>query len=134
MRFSWNQLTKFFNKHETLIMINYFCGTVEWRKAYCTPSRIIYSFFSWVHLFRNIFWEFYFDELGIKNFNVKECSFSSTLKSPSACIRYNSSEQLRLTIENLHLIASRIWTNAEPEFRLWRMKLCSSDNLYTTMS
>ena len=51
LRLSWNQLTKFFNKHETLIMINYFCGTVEWRKEYCTPSRIIYSLFFLVFIY-----------------------------------------------------------------------------------
>ena len=37
-----------------------------------------------------------------------------------------------LTISNLRHAASRIWTCAEPELRLWWMKLCSSDNHYTT--
>ena len=37
-----------------------------------------------------------------------------------------------LTIANLRHAASRIWTCAEPEFRLCWMKLCSSDNHYTT--
>ena len=36
-----------------------------------------------------------------------------------------------LTIANLRQAASRIWTCAEPEFRLCWMKLCSSDNHYT---
>ena len=36
-----------------------------------------------------------------------------------------------LTISNLQHVESRIWTCAEPEFRLCRMKLCSSDNHYT---
>ena len=35
-----------------------------------------------------------------------------------------------LTIANLQHAASRIWTCAESEFRLWWMKLCSSDNHY----
>ena len=38
-----------------------------------------------------------------------------------------------LTIANLRHAASRIWTSAEPEFRLCWMKLCSSDNHYTTV-
>ena len=37
-----------------------------------------------------------------------------------------------LTNANLWHTASRIWTCAEPEFRLSWMKLCSSDNHYTT--
>ena len=37
-----------------------------------------------------------------------------------------------LTIAILRHAASRIWTCAEPVFRLWLMKLCSSDNHYTT--
>ena len=37
-----------------------------------------------------------------------------------------------LTIANLWHAASRVWTCAEPEFRLSWMKLCSSDNHYTT--
>ena len=37
-----------------------------------------------------------------------------------------------LTIANLRHAASRIWTCAEPVFRLWWMKLCSSDNHSTT--
>ena len=37
-----------------------------------------------------------------------------------------------LTIANLWHAASRIWTCAEPEFRLTWMKLLSSDNHYTT--
>ena len=37
-----------------------------------------------------------------------------------------------LIITNLWYAVSRIWTWAEPEFRLWWMKLCSSDNNYTT--
>ena len=37
-----------------------------------------------------------------------------------------------LTIANLRHAASRTWTCAEPEFRLCWMKLCSSDNHYTT--
>ena len=37
-----------------------------------------------------------------------------------------------LTIVTLRHAVSRIWTCAEPEFRLWWMKLCSSDNHYTT--
>ena len=37
-----------------------------------------------------------------------------------------------LTITNLWHAASRIWTCAEPEFRLIWIKLCSSDNPYTT--
>ena len=36
-----------------------------------------------------------------------------------------------LTIANLWIAASRIWTYAEPEFRVCWMKLCSSDNHYT---
>ena len=36
-----------------------------------------------------------------------------------------------LIITNLWYAVSRIWTWAEPEFRLWWMKLCSSDNNYT---
>ena len=36
-----------------------------------------------------------------------------------------------LTITNLRHAASRIWTCAEPVFRLRWMKLCSSDNHYT---
>ena len=39
-----------------------------------------------------------------------------------------------LTIANLWYAASRIWTCAEPDFRLCRMNLCSSDNHYTTAS
>ena len=35
-----------------------------------------------------------------------------------------------LTIANLRHAASRVWTCAEPEFRLSWMKLCSSDNHY----
>ena len=37
-----------------------------------------------------------------------------------------------LTIANLWHTASRIWTCAEPKFRLCRMKLRSSDNHYIT--
>ena len=37
-----------------------------------------------------------------------------------------------LTIANLRLAASRIWTCAEPDFVLCWRKLCSSDNHYTT--
>ena len=37
-------------------------------------------------------------------------------------------------IANLRHAASRIWTWTEPEFRVWRMKLRSSDNLYATES
>ena len=37
-----------------------------------------------------------------------------------------------LTIANLRHAASRIWTCAEPELRLSWMKLCRSDNHYTT--
>ena len=37
-----------------------------------------------------------------------------------------------LTIANLRHATSRVWTCAEPEFRLSWMKLCSSDNHYTT--
>ena len=37
-----------------------------------------------------------------------------------------------LTIANLRHAASRVWACAEPEFRLGWMKLCSSDNHYTT--
>ena len=36
-----------------------------------------------------------------------------------------------LSIVNLQHAASRIWTSAEPEFRLCWIKLCSSDNHYT---
>ena len=36
-----------------------------------------------------------------------------------------------LHIVNLRHAGSRIWTCAEPVFRLWWMKLCSSDNHYT---
>ena len=36
-----------------------------------------------------------------------------------------------LTIANLRLTASRVWTCAEPDFRLSRMKLGSNDNHYT---
>ena len=36
-----------------------------------------------------------------------------------------------LTIANPRHAASRIWTCTEPVFRLWWMKLCSSDNHYT---
>ena len=36
-----------------------------------------------------------------------------------------------LTIANLRHATRRIWTCAEPVFRLWWMKLCSSDNHYT---
>ena len=36
-----------------------------------------------------------------------------------------------LTIANLWLATSRIRTCIEPVFRLWWMKLCSSDNHYT---
>ena len=32
---------------------------------------------------------------------------------------------------DLQHIVSRIWTRTEPEFRLYWMKLCSSDNCYT---
>ena len=38
-----------------------------------------------------------------------------------------------LTIANLRQAGSRISACAEPEFRLWWMKLCSSDNHYTTV-
>ena len=38
-----------------------------------------------------------------------------------------------LTISNLQHAVSRIWTCAEPEFRLCWMKLCGSDNYYTTV-
>ena len=38
-----------------------------------------------------------------------------------------------LTIANLRHTTSRVWTYAEPEFRLSWMKLCSSDNRYTTV-
>ena len=34
-------------------------------------------------------------------------------------------------ITNFGHAISRIWTCAEPEFRLWWIKLCSSDNRYT---
>ena len=37
-----------------------------------------------------------------------------------------------LTIANLQHAASRVWTCAEPEFRLSWMKLCSSDKHYNT--
>ena len=37
-----------------------------------------------------------------------------------------------LTIANLRHAASRFWTCAEPEFRQSWMKVCSSDNHYTT--
>ena len=37
-----------------------------------------------------------------------------------------------LTVANLRLPASRVWTCAESEFRLFWTKLCSSDNHYTT--
>ena len=37
-----------------------------------------------------------------------------------------------LTIANLWHAAIRIWTSAEPGFRLWWMKLCNSHNHYTT--
>ena len=37
-----------------------------------------------------------------------------------------------LTIANLRHSTSRIWTRAEPEFRLCWMKLCNSDNHSTT--
>ena len=37
-----------------------------------------------------------------------------------------------LTIANLQHAAIRVWACAEPEFRLSWMKLCSSDNHYTT--
>ena len=37
-----------------------------------------------------------------------------------------------LTIVNLRHAASRLWTSAEPKFRLSRKKLCSSDNHCTT--
>ena len=36
------------------------------------------------------------------------------------------------TIANLRHVVSRVWTCAEPEFRLSWMNLCSSDNRYTT--
>ena len=39
-----------------------------------------------------------------------------------------------LTISNLWHTTSRIWTCAEPEFRLWWMKLCSSDIHCTTVT
>ena len=38
-----------------------------------------------------------------------------------------------LTIANLRHAASRVWTCAEPEFRLSWMKLWGSDNHYTTV-
>ena len=38
-----------------------------------------------------------------------------------------------LTNANLQHATSRVWTCAEPEFRLGWMKLCSSDNHYTTV-
>ena len=37
-----------------------------------------------------------------------------------------------LTITNLRYTVNRIWTCAEPEFRLGWMELCSSDNHFTT--
>ena len=37
-----------------------------------------------------------------------------------------------LTIVNLRHAANRVWTWAEPEFRLGWTKLCNSDNRYTT--
>ena len=37
-----------------------------------------------------------------------------------------------LTIENLRHALSSVWTCAEPEFKLSWMRLCSSDNQYTT--
>ena len=37
-----------------------------------------------------------------------------------------------LTIANLRHAESKVWTHAESEFRLCWMKLCSSDNHYTT--
>ena len=37
-----------------------------------------------------------------------------------------------LTIANLRHAASRVWTWAEPEFRLYWMKLCSCGNHYNT--
>ena len=37
-----------------------------------------------------------------------------------------------LTIANLQHAACRTWTSMEPKFRLCWMKLCSSDNHYTT--
>ena len=36
------------------------------------------------------------------------------------------------SIANLRHPASRIWTCAGPEYRLWWMKLCCGDNHYTT--
>ena len=47
---------------------------------------------------------------------------------------YFQSEPLSeiLTILNLRHAANRVWTCAESEFRLCCMKLCSSDNHYTT--
>ena len=38
-----------------------------------------------------------------------------------------------LTITNLQHAVSRIWTSAEPEFRLCWMKVCSSDSHYTSI-
>ena len=38
-----------------------------------------------------------------------------------------------LTITNLRHATSRVWICAESEFRLSWMKLCSSDNYYTTV-
>ena len=38
-----------------------------------------------------------------------------------------------LSIANLRCATSRIWTCAEPDFRLSWMKLCSSNNHYTTV-
>ena len=38
-----------------------------------------------------------------------------------------------LTIANLRHVASRIWTCRESEFRLSWLKLCSSDDRYTTV-
>ena len=37
-----------------------------------------------------------------------------------------------LTIANLQHATSKIWTSAEPEFRVCWIKLCSCDNHYTT--
>ena len=49
-------------------------------------------------------------------------------------VSYNQPRPLSeiLTIANLRHAVSRIWTCAETEFRLSWMKLCSSDNHYTT--
>ena len=38
-----------------------------------------------------------------------------------------------LTTTNFRHVMSRIWIGTEPEFRLSWMKLCSSDNHYTTL-